>query len=259
MGFEKIALARDLLYLTGTLLGAVLGCVFCIFKRTVSIRNRDRMISSALCIASLGIISFTGLLICSRGTGFSPRPFLVPAGICTLIAAAAFYFPRAVAFPLILLGGGIIVWIGVFFLGFPVIDPGGTPLASVFRTGDNVVSVSLSRGMGHDGPVDGIRGGVLRFSAAMVVFDERYPCIGGEKRGTLVEVYQDDQLFFTNPRLENGFLRNWYSSGFFQSAPPGLSFRRYSGDLSTETIPPGVDFVVVFDGTALSFSPSRQR
>jgi hypothetical protein len=264
MGFENIALARDLLYLTGALWGAVLGCILCMFKGTISLRSRDRLISLAICTASLGIVALAGLLICAPKTGFSPRPFLAPAGICVLAAAAALYFPRVVAFPLVLLGGCAVVWVGLFFLGFPVIDPAGAPLASVFRTGDRVVSVSLSPGAGY-GPAEGIQaegeGRPLRFSAAVITFDERYPCIGGERRGVLVEIRQDDRLFFADPRLEKGVLGSFYNSGLFRSGqgPLGLSFRRYSGDLSVQTIPPGINFMVFFDGTAFSFSPSRHK
>jgi hypothetical protein len=256
MGAENIFMARDLLYLTGVLIGIALGFIISLFRRYTTLRRHNHIISLVICIFSLVIITFAAMLISAGIAVLVKGSFLIVTGVFIILSAAAVCFPRAVAFPLILLGGLIAVWIGFSFQRFPRISPGEN-LASFYRTGGGVFSAQITGGAGRGtGSLElGDEALSLRFTADVIRFNEAYPLIGGIDRGMVAEIRHNDRPVFTAPELEQGILKFYYTP-FLSAAgsgPLGLSFRKCHGDLSMELFPPGVNFVVFFDGETLAF------
>jgi hypothetical protein len=196
------------------------------------------------------VAALTGALFYSRGAVFSGR-FLLPALVLVPVFAAAVYFPRAAGFPLVLLGGCAVVWIGLSFLRYP---PVNSPLGYLYRDRDNLFSVriqsSVSHQVPHGAPNEPARSfeaentGSLRIIVQTVSFAEWFPVIGGEKRGRIGEIRQHDRAFFT-------------ASGFSKPRPgPGISLRNHDGAIYMENFPLGIEVAVGFDGAALVFAPS---
>jgi hypothetical protein len=247
MEAENLPAARDLFYLTAVLMGVFAGSLFSAFRRNTTIRRRNRLITLSLCIASAVILSLAGMLIVSGGRILWVGPFLIPGGIGIIVAALAFRFPRAAAFPLFLGCGLFIVWLGYGFLRFPPVVSPGTPLASIHRGPDGALSIRFAYRTGFDDELKVLtiedNGEAPEFSAALIHFDERYPLIGGRDRGVITGIRRArDYYTYTPPAARKPF--------------PGISFRSVHNE--PESLPSGGNLLVLFDGETLTFHPSWQ-
>jgi hypothetical protein len=268
MDFEFVPALRDLLYLSAALTGIALGCVLSIFRSGETAAHRNRMITLGLCVLSGAVVSFTAGLVCSHGVLSPVKSLFLPLGLTALVFAAAFRFPRAGAFPLVMLGGLAAVWLGYTLLRFPLLDPGEASLAAVYKTGEDAFSVRLNpeprarripasprveSGYGETYIVGNNRG-PLEFSAAVISVDPRIPLIGGRKRGILTEIRQGDGRIFTDPRLGGPIVQRYYA--LFSGASRGISLEQYHLVLPGASVDSGGS-TLIFTGTSLEGRPSR--
>jgi hypothetical protein len=206
------------------------------------------MITISLCIASAVILSLAGMLICAGGNLTFAGPFLLPAGIGFIILALAVRFPRTVAFPLFLVSGLLVVWLGYAFLRFPRIAAEGTPLALVHQGPDKTLLIHFAYYTRDDDETEILTieddSQAPEFSASLVHFDERYPLIGGEDRGALTRISR--------------VTKNYYTHRFpvAEKNPLGISFQ--SCHTEPGPLPSGINFLVLFDGKTLNLRPSGQ-
>jgi hypothetical protein len=207
------------------------------------------MITLSLCIASAAVLSLAGMLICSGGNILFAGPFLLPSGIGFVIFGLAFRFPRAVAFPLILVSGLLIVWLGYNFLRFPLIvsggTPGATPIASVRREPDGALSIRFAYRTGYNEESGVLSleddGQAPEFSASLIHFDERYPLIGGEDRGMITRISRAGEDYYA------------HSFPLAEENPLGISLQSRSNEPGP--LPSGKNFLVLFDGETLTLRP----
>jgi hypothetical protein len=177
------------------------------------------------------------MLICSGGNILFAGPFLIPSGIGIVILALAFLFPRAVAFPLFLACGLLVVFLGYTFLRFPLLASGGTPLALVHQQPDKTLLIRFTYHLGYGDETGDLvieDGGAPEFSAARIYFDERYPLIGGQNRGALTRVRRttEDYYVHTFPVAEQN--------------PLGISFQ--ACHTGPGPLPPGKAVLFLVDG-----------
>ncbi|MDR1279149.1 MAG: hypothetical protein LBK02_10400 [Treponema sp.] len=275
MEFSNFSIARDLLYVSGVLTGLTLGYVLILFRRGISIRSRNRRLTLIFCVFSGDLAAFSAAIVVSMGEIFFSGGLFLAAGLCVPVFALAVCFPRTVAYPLILAGGLLVVWLGYSFLRFPLIVEGGSPLMSIYREGDNVYSVRLSAGPGKTevraaktaapevpagdraAAVFQTRGtqSPLDMEGILISFHPRYPLIGGTARGMITLIGRDGETLYTDLRSENSSLKGRYSRpGSF-----GITFQQIAGTVPLDAIPPGANLAVFFADGALSLQPSWQN
>jgi hypothetical protein len=256
MDSEYFPLCRDLLYLTFALTGVSLGSALHLLRRNLRRKVRNRIILWLFCVLSGIFVCFSLVLIYSRAfLGFIPplAPFL---GAVAVVFALAARFPRAFGFPLILLGGLAVLWLGYSFLRFPRIRSEGTPLFLVIRHGGATGTLRfivpgngewraqtyiLNAGEGEALPE--LRG-------ILVTLDPLYPLFGGETRGMITEIRRDGEVPFFP---EGWFLPRWYASLFSggqagNSRSWGISTQRFQEDLGPGSLPPETNLILRFDG-----------
>jgi hypothetical protein len=268
MEFEHFALVRDLLCLAGAFAGAGIGLILTLFRRTGSIRGNNQRIVIIFCLFS-GMVAFFALaFIFSAGAVFRYGPVFVPAGFFVLIFAAAVFFPRAAAFPLIIAAGFITVWAGFSFLRFPLVLETPAPLAVIQNRGDGQLSITLGEkegrgskpGKGGDpvslqfsGPA-----GSLEFSAFFIKANALLPLIGGQERGTITMVRQNGGVIYKHPsagsRLLGAYYRLFSSTG--ENGHRALVFHQAEVRSPGAAIPPGMSMAVLYRDQSLVFKGS---
>jgi hypothetical protein len=188
------------------------------------------------------------MLICSGGNLAFAGPLLLPSGIGLVILGLAFRFPRTVAFPLFLVSGLLVVWLGYAFLRFPLIVSGGTPLAVVHQGPDRTLLIRFTYYTRYDDEAEVLtiedKSQVPEFSATLVHFDERYPLIGGEDRGAITRIRRVRENYYT------------HTFPVAEKNPLGISFQ--SCHTGPGPFPSGINFLVLFDGKTLNLRPSGQ-
>ena len=249
----EFGLSRDMLYLSGLLAGIALGFFLSAFKKNSSTHFRSRRIALTLLFLSLMIASLAVSVIASMGAIFAERGVLVCAGLAVLIFAVAVRFPRAVAYPLIIFGGLVTVWLTWSYLRFPQFHD--TPVALVSSAANDSFAVRIfsgSDGENTSAAVSGESGlrekndsgrifytnsgvSVLDFFLVFIELDQIFPVAGGSKRVILREINADsDTLFQENP-LE-GLLSNYYN--WIESRPRstllGITCRSLGGTVHTQ-------------------------
>ena len=235
MGFERFYAARDALYLAALLAGLVLGCVcrICGF-RTVPAR-RKRLITAGLCLLSAAVAALASALVFAGDSPWSLKPLVLPCCGAAGIAALAFLFPRAVAVPLVLLGGLFTVWLGYSFLRFPPFPLEETPAAAVSNRGAGVFALDAP---GYEKIRIQDNGQPLDFFAASVRYGERFPLIGGIARGGLSAIRRGETLLI--PAGGAAFFERHYARFPPEPGPWAVSCRRYEARLDPAAIPPGM-------------------
>jgi hypothetical protein len=276
MDVRNFSIARDLLYLSGALMGVTAGYILSLFKKYLSIRSRNRLIT-VIFIAFSGVLAaFSAALVVSSGDIFSLRGLFFAAAAGVPVFALAVFFPRAAAYPLVLAGGLLTVWLGYSFLQFPPAAGAESPLAYVRPEGAGRYSIRLppqrvnpgdrAKTRDRTGAVpaeDRSAAAVFQISgnqppldieAAHIRFHPWYPLIGGTGRGLITLIRRGDEVLYADRRLENLALKNWYA--LIDSW--GVVFQNVNGTVPLETIPRGADMAVSFTGGALSFPFVRQ-
>jgi hypothetical protein len=223
MEFEQYAAARDLLYLSALFAGAAVGCVFNRFRIRSSPAFRSRTVTVALCLFSAMVVALAGALVYSNGLILFEKALYLPATLAAFLLILAVRFPRAAAFPLILVSGCIVVWIGYSFLQFPLIatgEPFRVSVSSVSNAGTGQYAARFASPRGavpnqellislesEGRPEDRF----LEFRFVRVSYAAFFPLIGGENRGLVSEVRSRDEVFYADPRFAGSLLRGWYA------------------------------------------------
>jgi hypothetical protein len=259
MNFERFAASRDFMYLAAVCMGLTLGCItdICVPRRTS--RSRDALITAGLCCLSGTVAALAAALVLA-GPLLTLKPLILPCGVTVCVLALAFRFPRMVAFPLLLLSGFVIVWLGYSFLRFPQAVPSALPLASVYHeSGGFPVYVNASQaGASETLPRIRLRSLEneelpLEFSAGFVRYGDLYPLIGGVTRGGLSSVRQGENELASGFALKSPFLLMFYNRFPAERRLWGLSFQTCKTTLNLNAILPGLGGTVFFDGMSLQF------
>jgi hypothetical protein len=269
MDVRNFSIARDLLWLSGALLGIALGYILTLFRKSITIHSRNRRLTLIFFVCSGVLTAFSAAIVVSFGDIFSSGGLFLAAGICVPVFALAVFFPRTVAYPLILAGGLLVVWVGYSFLRFPLAAEGRPPLLSIYHEGDNVYSVRIPLESGRSGKTGGRAGESaapvtfqingseppLDIEGALIGFHPRYPLIGGTERGFVTLVRQGNKLLYTDPYPEYALLKTWYTRlGAF-----GVTMQNAGGTVPLDNIPRGANLAVSFSDGALSLQPSRKN
>jgi hypothetical protein len=275
MDVRNFAMARDLLYLSGALTGIAVGYLLSFFKRNITIRSRNRRITVIFMVFSGVLAAFSAAIVVSFGDILSSGSLFLNAAVCVPVFAAAAFFPRAAAYPLILAGGLVAVWLGYSFLRLPQIAEIRSPLLYVYHEGDTVYSVRILTESGKTGDraekmaapaapagdrasavVFQTRGSQapLDIEGVFIRFHPRYPLIGGTARGLVTLIRRDSGIVYTNSLLENSLLKTWYS----RLDSLGVVFQNIGGTVPLDALPRGADLSVSFADGALSLQSSRQ-
>jgi hypothetical protein len=262
MEFKDYAAARDLFYLAALFAGAGIGCVLNRFRRTGTLRFRNRTITLALCLFSGMVAALAGALIHSNGLIVLEKPLYIPALVILVLLVPAVRFPRAAGFPLILVSGCAVIWLGYSFLQFPSLETGGFPRVLVFNEGQGQYAVrfaSLGDANNEQNLVIPIAGeGPLREQSLEICFVRLsyapfFPLIGGETRGSIAEIRSENEVFYADPRFAGKLLRGWYAgfpqnlSGKPEDPPAGFEESRRKAPFTA--IPPGMAYEFEFGGT----------
>jgi hypothetical protein len=275
MDVRNFSIARDLLYLSGALTGVCLGYILGLFKKHISIRSRNRRITLIFLAFSGVLAAFSASVVVSYGGIFASRGLFLAAAACVPVFALAVFFPRAAAYPLILAGGLLTVWLGYSFLRFPPAAGAGVPLVYVYHEGTDVYAVSLpakpakpaagaARGNSAAVPAGDRTAAAFQISGnqppldlagVLIRFHPWYPLIGGTERGAVTLIRRGGEVLYTDRRPENSVLKSWYS----RLEALGIVFQNAGGTVSLDAIPRGAGMAVFFAGEALSLQPVRQN
>jgi hypothetical protein len=263
MELRNFSLARDLLYAGGALTGIALGYILTLFWKDMTIRSRNRRITLIFFVFSGALAAFSAAILVSSGDIFSAGSLFFVAGACVPVFALAVCFPRAAAYPLILAGGLLAVWLGYSFLRFPLISS-GSPLLYVSHEGDNAYSVRIPAEPGETGDraapagdgtgqsgdravitVSHISGNQppLTVQGILISFDPRYPLVGGTERGLISRIRRGSETLYADSRTISRRAR----PGFL-----GAGFQPLEETVFLDAVPRGANLAVFFDGEALS-------
>ncbi|MDR1238625.1 MAG: hypothetical protein LBK27_00765 [Treponema sp.] len=254
MEVPHFSAARDLLYLGGAMLGLAAGFMLSLFKKHLSIRSRNRRITLIFLAFSGVLAAFSAAVAVSCGGIFSQRGLFLLALAGAPVFALAVLFPRVAAYPLMLAGGLLAVWLGYSFLRFPPAGGEGAPLVYVHHEGAGVYSIRLPAGSGAQA---GDRAAVFQLSGnqssltvegARIGFPAAWPLVGGADRGIAALVRRGDEVLYADRRLETPLLKNWYA----RLGRRGIVFQNAAGTVPLGGIPRGADMAVFFSGGALS-------
>jgi hypothetical protein len=248
MEFEDYTTARDLFYLAALFTGAGTGCVLNLFRIESTRRFRNRAVTLALCAFSGMVAALAGSLIYSNGLIVFERPLYIPALIAVVLLILAVRFPRAAAFPLILVSGCAVIWIGYSFLQFPLISAGEPPRVSVYHAGNGQYAARFASGAKPGQNIlislEGERrpeNRSLEFGFVRVSYAASFPLIGGENRGIVTEIRGEDEVFYADPRFAGNLLRGWYAGleKIFADEPGGRFFEESREKVHIADILPG--------------------
>jgi hypothetical protein len=230
MEFKDYAAARDLFYLAVLFAGAGIGCVLNRFRLTGTLRFRNRTITLALCLFSGMVTALAAALIYSNGLIVFEKPLYIPAIIIAVLLVLAVRFPRAAGFPLILVSGCAVIWIGYSFLQFPSLDTGEPFLVSFSGEGQGQYAAHFASGGGTDPKQSFVMylageeqpGEVfLEFCFVRISYAPSFPLIGGTNRGSITEIRSETEVFYADPRFSGKLLRGWYTLQKSLSSEPG--------------------------------------
>jgi hypothetical protein len=260
MDVRNFFIARDLLYAGGALTGIVLGYALSFFRRDMTTRSRNRRLALVLFVFSGALAAFAAAIVLFPREIFAVGGLLLLVGLCVPVFALAVLFPRAAAYPLILAGGLLAVWLGYSFLRFPLAAGNSFPLLYVYHEGDTAYSVRLPAG--PDNNRDRATTAVLRINGkqppleiegVLIGFHPRYPLIGGTARGLITFIRRGTETLYTAPAPETSAVEAWHSL----PARPGIVFQTVSGTVPLDAIPGGAHLTVYFSRETRSLELSR--
>jgi multisubunit Na+/H+ antiporter MnhB subunit len=236
MDFSRFALSRDLLYSAGAVTGIALGLFLSLLRKDLDQKSRNRRITLALLFFSGTIAAFALSFIVSHGSIFQYKAVLAVSGVCTALCIPAVYFPRAVAFPLILLGGLIVTWLGIFCLRFPELESAPALTLSYpenSESGDMYLSCASDTQAAGSGAhadetgiiqINGTRA-FLNCTVAVMEIKPHFPFIGGRTHGVISEVYSDTGLDYSDKFLNGSPARFFFVHTDSLEPVTGISFR----------------------------------
>ena len=263
MDFEQYAPARDLFYLAALFLGAGCGCILNRYRRKAGTRFRNLSITAGLCLFSGTAAALFAAAIYSNWSIFWETDLFLPVGILALIAALVFRFPRAAGFPVFLLSGVCVVFIGYTCLRFPLIDDSGRLRLS--RDGSSRVHIeqiqpneNASQRKGGNASLSFQTAGedsVLEINALRLVPSKAFPLFGGVSRGLIMEIRHNGANVYTNPQYAPNFLidPNSGNSRFQEFMKSFFYPREIQERLEIRRLPPGTNLTVFFEDAGLLF------
>ena len=272
MNFEQFAHARDFLYLTALFLGAGIGCILnryrCSFNPAKNaVRFRNRTVTAGFCFFSFALAALTTAAIFSNWAIFTVNALYVPLGILTVIIVLAFRFPRAAGFPLVIVFGIFMVWMGYACLRFPVVDSTGYGQVVPERDGSirlkflspaearssdqikSAASLSVKPGGKDD---------VLEFRARCITVSKNFPLAGGVSRGSITEIWDNNEYLYGSQR--QGRRQGQKIPGATVSTKLGtkaadwfISFQEIPGKLAIGELSSGAVLTILVEGSTLTF------
>ena len=252
MDLYNFALSRDMFYISGAAAGLALGCFFSLLKHGLSAQARNRRIVLALLLLSVMIAGWAVSVIVSKAAIFKETGVIVVAGVLAALFVLTVFFPRAAAYPLILLGGLCAVGMGYVCMRFPpLIDQPLTqePLALVSVTGNTDDADKDGDVIVIKAPIPALNIRIsdtvsyMQFSAAVIDINRLYPVAGGKKRIVLTEISTDTGIIFSDNPLESSILKSFYSPSGLGSRI-GINSRSLYCRVNREGIPAGKDIPV---------------
>jgi hypothetical protein len=205
------------------------------------------------------VAAMAGALIYSKGLIVFEKPLYIPVLIAAVLLVLAVRFPRAAGFPLILISGCAVIWIGYAFLQFPLIAAGGSFRVSIANEGNGQYAARFASGRrtipeqdllihleGEGRPEDRF----LEFTFVRVSYAPSFPLIGGENRGIVSEVRGENAVFYTDPRFTGSLLRGWYAAGQKKNSDESGSrhFEEFRERVAVTDILPGIALDLAFGG-----------
>ena len=261
MDFEQFARARDLFYLAALFLGAGCGCILNRYRIRATIRFRTLSVTAGYCFFSGAAAALFISIIFSNWTIFRETALYLPMVILIALVALIFRFPRAAGFPIFLLTGVLIVFIGYFFLRLPAIDD--SVCLRVSRDGNYLVHFELfqpdelvpgqpDRSPSFSFQAAGDDSG-LAINAFCLSPSKAFPLLGGVNRGLITEIRSDNTIIYTDPQFPPGFFIDPASGDNNHPRPflRLLSPRDASTKLEIRRLLPGIHLSFHFEGDEL--------
>ena len=252
MDFEHFALARDFFYLAVLLLGAGTGCLLNRFRNKASTGFRNSTVTIGLCFFSGAFAALTASLIFSNWMIFRETELYLLIAIAFVLAILVFRFPRAAGFPIFLVSGVCVIWIGFNFLRFPVID--AAAYLRITREAPDLIHIyPAPRNETRTAEVDfyfqpAEDNTVLEFRGFYLASSREIPLVGGVSRGAIAEIRGNNEILYTDSRLPPE--KNTKFAGIRGKL---LYFREISGELAIKNLAFGADLSLFFDDKALTF------
>jgi len=250
MDFEKLAPARDYLYLFALLMGAGFGSILNRFRKHCSRSFRNWSITIALILFSGALAALSAAVIYSNGKILMETSLFPYLGILMALFLLSFRFPKAAGFPVIIISGVFIVWLSYGYLRFPPINDSGRlritretsglihviPAAAPAKAPEKTLPVFSFQSSGNDQ--------VLEFRAFSFSFLKALPVIGGVNRGDIAEIYSGDEIYYTDPRFGKKLF-----PGLYLGADAILASKRF---FSIEEIPAKLELRRLRSGEGLT-------
>ena len=259
MDSEHFSVARDFLYLAALFLGAGLGCILNSYRRKAATRFKNLAVVLGLCFFSGALAAFTAAVIISNWTILFNTALYLPMGVLAAILILAFRFPRAAGFPIIIISGVFVIWIGFAFLRFPALNDAG--LVRLSRELNGLIHVWPATQSGAEGArsfsIDPSgEEPVFEFRVFCVSLSETLPLVGGKSRSVLTEIRNNNELLYEGAGIKSNFFPVQYSGENDEQQGSRwrfISFSEAAAKLPTGKFLPGTGLAVFFDGSAFVF------
>ena len=259
MDFKQFSLSRDLLYLASLFLGAGLGCILNRFRRKASTRFRNNSVTAGLCLFSLAFSALVAACIISNWMVIRETSLYLPLCILAILLMLACRFPKAAGFPILIISGMLLVWMGYACLRFPAFDGAGE--GHLVRDGNGLVLFRLLPPSTSDSeivfsfqPAD--KAEIIEFHALNISISKEIPLIGGENRGIIAEIVCSTGPIYTDPRFNKAvFPFNYYQPGGhrIEEIDRLIFFSETQGKLFYSELLPGVSLTITVDETGFGF------
>jgi hypothetical protein len=261
MDFRDFAVSRDLLYITGAVSGIGLGLLFGLFRKDLDKRARNRRITLSMVFFSGTVAGLAIAFIVSFGGIFQDLFVLLLSGIGIVLCALAVCFPRAVAYPLLLLSGLAAVFLGFACLRFPVYgadsavmisrlenpDSGTVYLIEYASAGNTGLTVNDSSSDNENWTFQ-IQGAREFLNCTVTVLDisPQFPFIGGRKQGFISAINSDAGVEYADNSLQKPLTRGFYA--LINSFQPvlGIGINHLVQNITLDNITPGSKILVPF-------------
>ena len=259
MDFNTFSLSRDLLCLSGAFTGIALGLILNAFRKGLNRRSRSRRIALSLLSFSGLVAVFAIAIIVSLGAIFNDPSVFIAAACAVPLCILAARFPRLAAYPLILTGGIVAVWLGYTILRFPPVQFNAEPLAAITHIEGNRYTIKFPAAGDGAKTIQTIQTesslSSLSFSAAFIFTDPRYPFFGGSARGLITQIRSSAGIIYTSPL--NPASTPPHIPFIAGNKPiPGIRTQTLTGQVPFETIPAGVTISINYNGGSFIFTPS---
>lgn len=255
MIYDGFVLSRDVLYITGAVTGIAIGLLLSLFRKDLDFNSRNRRKTIALLFFSGTVAGAAVSFVFSMGGIFMNMPVLMICGICIVLCALAVCFPRAAAFPLIILSGLAVTWVGVSCLRFPVFNNAPAfDIICIENNGNYSYLIQFAHGAGSGNANEAVQGeemaDIIRISGkrsfldctvTVINIDPHFPFAGGRNHGFISSIQSDMGLEFFDKSLSSPLGRSFFpgqNSGFLRKAL-GIGIGDYKILVPLDNVYPG--------------------